>query len=39
MEQNMSKFASQEISVEEFLKNINDELMQTGQSLQRVMPK
>ena len=39
MEMYMHKFANQEIGVEEFLKNINDELGQTGQSLQRVMPK
>jgi hypothetical protein len=35
----MSKFAGQDIGVEEFLEDINNELIQTGQSLQRVMPK
>ena len=32
----MHKFANQEIGVEDFLKHLNDELGQTGQSLQKV---
>jgi len=35
----MSKFANQEMGVEDFLKNINNELQQAGKSLQSVLPK